>query len=41
MAQMARRGVPEPNPDVGPDDLRTGRGAMPLAPTDVDQLDPA
>ena len=27
--------------DVGPEDLRTGRGGMPLAPTDVDELDPA
>ena len=29
------------NPDVGPDDLRTGRGSVPLASADVDELDPA
>jgi transposase-like protein len=29
------------NPDVHPEDLRTGRGAPPVSPTDVDQLDPA
>jgi hypothetical protein len=29
------------NPDVVPDDLRTGHGVGPLEQTDVDQLDPA
>jgi len=29
------------NPDVKPDDLRTGRGVAPLSTTEVDQLDPA
>jgi predicted Zn-ribbon and HTH transcriptional regulator len=29
------------NPDVRPEDLRTGRGVVPLSNTDVDQLDPA
>jgi hypothetical protein len=29
------------NPDVGPEDLRTGRGETPLSNSDVDQLDPA
>lgn len=29
-----------PNPDVGPDDLRTGRGPTPVSSADVDQLDP-
>jgi hypothetical protein len=29
------------NPDVGPDDLRTGRGPAPLSTADVDELDPA
>jgi hypothetical protein len=29
------------NPDVRPDDLRTGRGGGALSSTDVDQLDPA
>ena len=29
------------NPDVRPDDLRTGRGSGPLSPGDVDPLDPA
>ena len=29
------------NPDVKPEDLRTGRSVVPLATTDVDQLDPA
>jgi hypothetical protein len=29
------------NPDVRPDDLRTGRGVAPLSANDVDQLDPA
>jgi hypothetical protein len=29
------------NPNVSPDDLRTGRGPAPLAPSDVDELDPA
>jgi hypothetical protein len=29
------------NPDVKPDDLRTGRGTPPLTPTEVDDLDPA
>jgi hypothetical protein len=28
------------NPDVHPEDLRTGRGPAPVTPTDVDQLDP-
>jgi hypothetical protein len=28
------------NPDVNPEDLRTGRGVAPLQTTDVDQLDP-
>jgi hypothetical protein len=29
------------NPDVKPEDLRTGRGVTPPSQTDVDQLDPA
>jgi hypothetical protein len=29
------------NPDVRPDDLRTGRGVSPVSTSDVDQLDPA
>ena len=29
------------NPDVHPEDLRTGRDHSPVAPNDVDQLDPA
>lgn len=29
------------NPDVQPDDLRTGRGPVEISPNDVDQLDPA
>ena len=29
------------NPDVGPEDLRTGRGVTPPSPAEVDQLDPA
>lgn len=29
------------NPDVRPDDLRTGHGVAPVTPSDVDQLDPA
>jgi hypothetical protein len=29
------------NPDVSPEDLRTGRDGQPLSTTDVDQLDPA
>jgi hypothetical protein len=29
------------NPSVSPDDLRTGHGPAPLAPSDVDELDPA
>lgn len=29
------------NPDVSPDDLRTGHGAAPVSSKDVDQLDPA
>ena len=29
------------NPDVRPEDLRTGRGVAPVSTTDVDQLDPA
>ncbi len=29
------------NPDVVPDDLRTGHGGGPVNQTDVDQLDPA
>jgi hypothetical protein len=29
------------NPDVRPDDLRTGRGDAPVSSNDVDQLDPA
>jgi hypothetical protein len=29
------------SPDVGPEDLRTGRGVAPVSPTDVDELDPA
>jgi len=29
------------NPDVHPEDLRTGRPPQPVSPTDVDQLDPA
>jgi hypothetical protein len=29
------------NPDVKPDDLRTGRGVDQVAESDVDQLDPA
>jgi predicted Zn-ribbon and HTH transcriptional regulator len=28
------------NPDVKPDDLRTGRGPSPLDTADVDELDP-
>jgi hypothetical protein len=28
------------NPDVRPDDLRTGRDAAPVSTTDLDQLDP-
>jgi hypothetical protein len=30
-----------PTPDVTPEDLRTGHGGTPVAPSDVDQLDPA
>ena len=29
------------NPDVRPEDLRTGRGGSPVSTADVDQLDPA
>ena len=29
------------NPDVKPEDLRTGKGLTPISQTDVDQLDPA
>jgi len=29
------------NPDVSPEDLRTGRGGQPVSSQDVDQLDPA
>jgi hypothetical protein len=29
------------NPDVTPDDLRTGSGVTPVSSKDVDQLDPA
>jgi len=29
------------NPDVTPEDLRTGRGVAPLSTTEVDRLDPA
>lgn len=29
------------NPDVSPEDLRTGRGQAPVSSNDVDQLDPA
>ena len=29
------------NPDVSPEDLRTGRDGQPLSTTEVDQLDPA
>jgi len=29
------------NPDVKPEDLRTGHGVTPPSQTDVDQLDPA
>jgi hypothetical protein len=29
------------NPDVKPEDLRTGRGVPPLSSTEVDELDPA
>ena len=29
------------NPDVRPDDLRTGRGTPPVSTADVDQLDPS
>jgi hypothetical protein len=29
------------NPDVSPDDLRTGHGVPPVSSKDVDQLDPA
>jgi len=29
------------DPDVRPDDLRTGHGAVPVSSKDVDQLDPA
>ena len=28
-------------PETHPDDLRTGRGARPVSPKDLDQLDPA
>lgn len=28
------------NPDVKPEDLRTGRGVAPVSTTEVDQLDP-
>jgi hypothetical protein len=28
------------NPDVHPDDLRTGRTSAPVTTTDLDQLDP-
>lgn len=28
------------NPDVHPDDLRTGRSSAPVSTTDLDQLDP-
>jgi hypothetical protein len=28
-------------PDARPDDLRTGRGARPVSPKELDQLDPA
>ena len=30
-----------PNPDVTPEDLRSGHGAVPLSQGEVDQLDPA
>ena len=30
-----------PDPDVSPDDLRTGRGVAPLSSAEVDELDPA
>jgi hypothetical protein len=29
------------DPDVRPEDLRTGRGVTPLSKTEVDRLDPA
>jgi len=29
------------NPDVTPEDLRTGRGVSPVSSKDVDELDPA
>ena len=29
------------DPDVSPNDLRTGRGVAPLSSNDVDELDPA
>lgn len=29
------------NPDVSPEDLRTGHGLVPVSSADVDQLDPA
>ena len=33
--------VPADGPDAHPDDLRTGRGARPVSPNELDRLDPA